>query len=228
MNWYIYYIDSSSKNEKSSEERFRDLCSYLIKRYAEDESQKRTAKTREVLAVVGKGLLIAGLLFAPKYSRYLSANDANNPTWTEFNKYSKYYNLPLLKKTLKRLQNQKMIVVKETAEEQVVELTEKGRIKVLRYAIGEFDVKKQEKWDGKWRIIMYDVSDKKKSSRDILRNTLQKLGFLKLQESVYLFPFPCGDEIEFLRTYYRLNSDVTMLVTSRIEHDEAYRQYFGV
>ena len=75
---------------------------------------------------------------------------------------------------------------------------------------------------------MYDISDRKKGSRDVLRDTLQRLGFLKLQESVYLFPYPCGDEIEFLRTYYRLDSDVTMLVTSKIEYDEAYRQYFGI
>lgn len=221
-------MDNNSTDGKSPEEQFKSLCSYLIKRYSEDESRKHSAKTREVLALIGKGMLIAGLLFVPKYSRFLSPKDENNPTWSEFNKYSKYYNLPILKKTLKRLQSQKMIIVKESAEKQIIELTEKGRTRILSYAVGEFDVRKQDKWDGKWRIIMYDVPDKKKGSRDVLRSTLQRLGFLKLQESVYLFPYPCGEEIEFLRTYYHLNDDVTMLVTSKIEHDGAYRQYFGI
>jgi len=221
-------MDKNIKDKQNLEDKFGDLCSFLVKRYSEDERRKRIAKTSEVLALVGKGLLLAGLIFAPRYSRFLSINDENNPSSQELYKYYKYYNLPSLKRTLKRLEKQKMIVVKETPEEQIVELTEKGKTRILRYAVGEFDVRKPDRWDGRWRIIIYDVPDKKKGSRDILRNMLHRMGFLKLQKSVYLFPFPCGEEIEFLRAYYGLDQDVTMLVTSKIENDEAYKQYFGI
>lgn len=221
-------MDKKLQDKLDSKDQFARLCSYLAKRYSEDERRKRIAKTGEVLAMIGRGILFAGLLFSPRYSRLLSFKDENNPTWAELNKYSKYYNLPALRRTLKRLEKQKMVVIKETPEQQIVELTEKGKTRILRYAVGEFNIRKQDRWDGKWRIIIYDVSDKRKRSRDILRSTLQRMGFLKLQKSVYLFPFPCGEEIEFLRAYYGLDQEVTMLVTSKIENDDAYRKYFGI
>lgn len=221
-------MDNTSKPNSNSGEQFDKLCSYLIKKFSEDDSRKRSAKTREVLALVGRGMLMASLILAPKYTRFTYFKDENNPSWAEFNRYSKYYNLASLKRTLKRLERQKMVVVRQDLKEQSVELTDHGKKRVLKYAIDEFDIRKPDKWDGKWRLIIYDVADKKKGSRDILRSTLKTLGFLQLQKSVYLFPHPCGQEIEFLRAYYGLNKDVTMLVTSKIENDEAYRQYFGI
>jgi len=220
-------MDEASSKENSVDQ-FQELCSQLVKRYTEEAREKRNAKTREVLAMVGKGLLFAGMIFAPKLSYAYKFHDENNPSWRELEKYSKYYNLTSLKRTLKRLEKQRMVVVKETPDEQVVELTEKGKTRVIKYAIGDFDIKKPDKWDGKWRIVIYDVSEKSKDIRDILRNTLKRLGFLKLQGSVYILPFPCEKEIRFLRAFYGLDSDVTMLVTSKIENDEAYRQYFAI
>lgn len=43
-------------------------------------------------------------------------------------------------------------------------------------------------WDGKWRIVMFDISDAKKKERDYLRLKLKELGFGMLQESVFITP----------------------------------------
>lgn len=220
-------MDKASPKDISVDQ-FQELCSQLVKKYSDEAKEKRDAKTREVLAMVGKGLLLAGMIFAPKLSYAVNFHDENNPSWKELEKYSKYYNLRSLRRTLKRLEKQRMVVVKETSDEQVVELTEKGKVRVIKYAIGDFDIKKPDKWDGKWRIVIYDVSEKNKDVRDILRSILKRLGFLKLQGSVYLLPYPCEREIRFLRAYYGLDNDVTMLVTSKIENDEAYKQYFAI
>lgn len=43
-------------------------------------------------------------------------------------------------------------------------------------------------WDGKWRIVIFDIEEKQKKIREVLRFKLVSLGFGKLQESVYATP----------------------------------------
>lgn len=55
-------------------------------------------------------------------------------------------------------------------------------------------------WDGKWRIVVFDISEKERKKRDSLRLKLVSLGFGKLQESVYITPLDIlVDFKEFLR-----------------------------
>ena len=43
-------------------------------------------------------------------------------------------------------------------------------------------------WDGKWRIVMFDIAEIQKKKRDYLRDKLKELGFGMLQESVFITP----------------------------------------
>lgn len=55
-------------------------------------------------------------------------------------------------------------------------------------------------WDGKWRIVIFDISENERVVRDSLRFKLISLGFGKLQESVYITPLDVlGDIKEFLK-----------------------------
>jgi phenylacetic acid degradation operon negative regulatory protein len=45
-------------------------------------------------------------------------------------------------------------------------------------------------WDGKWRMVLFDIPDAQTQLRDELRATLQIVGFLRVQNSVYVFPYP--------------------------------------
>ena len=55
-------------------------------------------------------------------------------------------------------------------------------------------------WDGKWRIVSFDIEEKQKSVREYLRNKLVSLGFGKLQESVYISPL---DVLADLKEYLK-------------------------
>lgn len=63
------------------------------------------------------------------------------------------------------------------------QLTNKGRIKLRR----EFPVLsfKKKKWDGYFRVVIYDIEEVNKRTRDYLRRKLQELGFGMLQKSVW-------------------------------------------
>lgn len=43
-------------------------------------------------------------------------------------------------------------------------------------------------WDGKWRMVIFDIAEKQKIKRDYLRKKLKELGFGMLQESVFITP----------------------------------------
>ncbi len=70
-------------------------------------------------------------------------------------------------------------------------LTEKGELQMLLNKMGTV---KQEKWDGKWRMLIFDIPEDAREKRDQLRWLLRKHGFIKLQASVFVHPFSLNRE----------------------------------
>lgn len=61
---------------------------------------------------------------------------------------------------------------------------------------------------------------KKKTARDVLRSKLKRLGFKKLQKSVFIYPHDCEKEINFLRMNYGIERHVIYLLVNKIDHEE--------
>lgn len=79
-----------------------------------------------------------------------------------------------------------------------LKLTSPGRSKFERL----FPLAKlaSKKWDGNWRVVIFDIEEKEKTLRNSLRRKLLSLGFGKLQESVYVTPLDVLVDLkEFLR-----------------------------
>ena len=78
-----------------------------------------------------------------------------------------------------------------------LQLTEKGQLEAL---ISKMDVKKQESWDGKWRMVVFDIPEDAHHKRDQLRALLKRQGFVKLQASVFVNPYPLNRQsVEYLK-----------------------------
>jgi len=102
-------------------------------------------------------------------------------------------------------------------KEEFIELLPKGKEQIKTYVAQDVEITAPEKWDRKWRLVIYDIPNDKKTEREILRQKLENLGFLKLQESVYVFPFDCEKIIDLLKNMYFLRSHVQYIVADRIE-----------
>lgn len=117
---------------------------------------------------------------------------------------------------------------KEDGTVQVV-LTEEGKRKTIRFNIDEMKLEKPAQWDKKWRIVLFDVPEKKRRARDILRDKLRELDFYEWQKSVFISPYPCLDEVEFIaeyfdiRPYIRYAEAFTVMNEAEIKH--AFRIY---
>lgn len=183
---------------------------------------------RDVLLLLGVGTLVVGTIAIPAlpmavkpvidfYKQRKHQKEAKE--WARFNQWR-------LRKILKRLYDQKTVEIIENGDKSCIRLTEKGKIRVLSYKLEEIMIKRPPKWDGKWRIIIYDIQKEKRLLSEIFRRFLRKMEFLKLQKSVYLTPYPCDKQIEFLRQYYGLGEEVLYLVVEKLENEQAYKEYF--
>lgn len=82
--------------------------------------------------------------------------------------------------------------IKDLKEKGFIE-TEKheGKI-VLKLTKGGYDqailqkILANEKWDGKWRIVIFDIPENKRKLRNILRSKLREWEFIPWQKSVWV------------------------------------------
>ncbi len=182
-------------------EQIEYLARTLTKQIDKEIFDKKYAKAADVLALVGAGAFLAASVVAPGLPRAvkLLSNPGERKSWKRFN-------IPLLKRTLERLERQKLIETKTTKDGQIVKITDAGRRRILKYSLEQLEIKKPKSWDRKWRLVSYDIPADLRSRRDVLRAYLEAWGFYPLQESVYLHAYPCEKEIEFLRAYSRKQS----------------------
>ena len=134
-----------------------------------------------------------------------------------------------MRRTLKRLKKQKYVSVSEDDEGNVtVRITKQGMTRALSYKLETMTLERPKSWDKKWRVVAFDIPEKYKGLRDVFRMRLGQLGLYQLQESVYVSPYPCFDEVEFLRELYGVSFKVRYIVASRIEDDDSLKQRFNI
>ncbi len=104
-------------------------------------------------------------------------------------------------------------------------LTEKGTLKALNVQLKK--IKNQtKKWDGKWRMVAFDMPERYKRGRDALRRTLKEIGFREFQKSVFICPYDCIKEISLLVEYFHLDKYVRLGVLEFIDNESHFKKMF--
>ncbi len=82
-------------------------------------------------------------------------------------------------------------------EKVYLRLTTEGKEKAVRdFPLFTFQ---ERKWDKKWRLVLFDISELNRKTRDMLRSKLKELGFSMFQQSVYISPHNfTKDLLEFI------------------------------
>ncbi len=131
-----------------------------------------------------------------------------------------------LRRSLKYLLSHSLIEAKDDDEFFFYSLTDKGRRKVSRFELEDLAISIPLKWDGKWRIILFDVPEDKKSARNALSLALRSMGFWKLQDSAWVHPYDCAKEVTTLRHTLDLSLYVRLIIADSIENDTALKEHF--
>ena len=100
------------------------------------------------------------------------------------------------------------------------ELTTDGQAALAKYELKQKTIAVPKRWDNKWRIVIFDVREKRRACRDAIREALREFGFKHLHDSVWVYPFKCEDVIELARTAYSVRHDAIYLVCDRFHGDE--------
>lgn len=96
-------------------------------------------------------------------------------------------------------------------------LTNEGRKLALRYDLDAMRIKTPTIWDGKWRLVLYDVPEKLRRLRFDIATTLRRLEFYELQHSVCIHPYECTREVEYLIERYEARAYVRFMIVERID-----------
>lgn len=106
-------------------------------------------------------------------------------------------------------------------------LTDKGKLRALTYNFEHMKIEDRN-WDGKWRFVVFDVPEKFRTGRDALRGKIKRLGFYELQKSVFIFPYRCQDEIEFIIEFFGIRKYVRYGVMDSIDNALHLKKVFGL
>jgi len=174
---------------------------------------------QKVLLLLAAGLSL-GLSRSP--TQYFKILKATGKDWKEINKNSAH-------RAIKNLYIGKLIYLKTDKDGvMTVKLSNKGKRKAQKYELFNMNIPKMKKWDGKWRVVMFDIPEIDRKDRDALRYHLKKLDFFEYQKSVFVHPFDCKGEIDFLTGFYDIKLYVRFMVVESMDDDSELKKYFGL
>ena len=87
---------------------------------------------------------------------------------------------------------------------------------------------KTKAWDHKWRIAAFDIPEIYAAKRRLVRGILKRAGFVKLQQSVWVFPHDCEELVQLIKKESRLAPYILYGVLEHIEDEKRLKKLFGM
>lgn len=117
------------------------------------------------------------------------------------------------------------IIVEKDGHDITVAPTQKGAKMMKRYQILELKVEEPKKWDGKIRVVAFDIPDTQRIKRNAFRRKLKELGFYSSQKSVWLHPFNCRKQIQILKDFFGFDDkQIHFFTAERIEDERLLKR----
>ena len=167
-------------------------------------------------------LLSAGvaLSFATSPKSYWKVVGSVAKEWRAINRRA-------LREAIQKLYESKLVSERHHSDGTIsLIITEAGKKKILRYSLDSLSVKKPVRWDRKWRMILFDIPEKHRKLRDAFRFHLKRMDFIEFQKSVFVYPYECKDEVDFLIEYYQARKYIRYIIAESMDNELALRTHF--
>lgn len=210
----------------------KHLIEKLRSEWNEFEKEKRRKAHREHIKemaldsgkIILALLLVGGILTVAAVAPNIFAAFGRRGRRAYFSKYD-------LDKRTNYLKKKGLIEIeKQNKETSIISLTREGREQALIPSFDQLSIRKQDIWDGIWRIIFFDIPESRKWERGCFRTRLEKIGCYPLQKSVFVTPYPCQTEIQFLASLFTIDRYIHLIETQSSFQEknlELYR-YFNL
>lgn len=119
-------------------------------------------------------------------------------------------------RTLKGLVESGLIESHFSGQNDYARLTPAGRKKATTLEL-ESDTSLLPNWDGRWRIVLIDLPESRKSEREALRYLLKKAGFACLKNSAWISPLPLEHLFANIKKDLGLSTEIMIVVTDTVD-----------
>lgn len=180
------------------------------------EKIERGEIVKKILVGIGLAGIVVAMIAAPNIFQAFPSS------------YRNRYSKKSLDQTVRRLLKKNWIKFVRGAYGWRIELTEIGLKELSAFELQEKLIPRPRKWNGKWHLLIFDIEEKRKLIREQVRRTLLRLGFYRLQDSVWVHPYECEEVLELLRTKYKVRHEALYICAQKIAKDQWLRKHFGL
>ncbi|MCL5794796.1 MAG: hypothetical protein M1338_00320 [Patescibacteria group bacterium] len=167
-----------------------------------------TEKQKEILKVIGKCAMLATAIVAPNILQLLKPRNTKK-------KYQ-------YKKIIEKLSDHKVI----NLSGENITLTKRGQNLLRKIQIEDIKIKPMTHWDGVWHLVCYDIPENKKKERDYFRMKISDLGFEVIQDSLWVYPYNCKEEIAVIAQNLGISPYVAYLNTQYLPQQARLTKIF--
>ncbi len=133
-----------------------------------------------------------------------------------------------IRRSVSRLEKSGLLGKKLVRGQEYFVLTPTGKKRAMRYRLKAMTIKRQKKWDGLWRIVMFDIPEDKRPARRAIGYAIQKLGCLQYQKSVFITPYPCAEEIDFAGECFGVRKHIRIITAKDVEDINNIKKHFNL
>lgn len=177
------------------------------------------------MRAIGSGAVVASLFVAPNIglalAPFLRADDPSERREWERRR---------VQAALRRLAERRYVRFEERGRTTYIVITEFGKRRLRQFDFETLALpERPRRWDGKWRMVAFDIPEKRKRARMALSAKLTRIGMLALQRSVYVYPHPCEDEVDFICQFLGIDRYTHVIEAASLGTAEGRaRQRFGL
>ena len=193
------------------------------------EKDKRKRKLYEVAQETGRALGFIILGMTAVCGVLLVGAVAPNifSAFSRFARHRRYFDKSNFKQRVRYFRRRGYLEVAEDDDGGMeLKLTDLGKQQVVKRALGDLRIAPQGRWDGIWRVVLFDIPERNRWARTGMRESLKRMGFYRFQKSAFVFPYPCRDDIEFLKKLYGVGSAIRFIETGSMDTDDDVRTFF--
>ncbi len=182
----------------------------------ENEAEIRATKIqRVVLQTIATAGILSVALLAPNALQMLKVFG--------YNTNNKKNNGRSINNSRKRLIQKGLV---EYSGSGFLVLTDLGKKVLNKFENKNFKISKPAKWDNKWRILIFDIKEKNRRTRDNIRRILVSIGFVRLQNSVWVYPYDCEDLVNLLKADFKIGRELLYIIADKIEREKVLLEHF--
>ena len=175
--------------------------------------------TKEILFMAAVGPILLSSFFLPNAPQILKPLIKWRKNWGKIDRRR-------IQDAINRLNNKRLIELTENGDELYIKITANGKNLIKNFDYDNLELSRPKTWDKKWRLVIFDIPEKKRKERLALSKKLKDIGFCPIQKSVFIYPYNCRDEIDFICEFLLISRYVNYCVVEFLDKREGDLYHF--